>query len=910
MTFWLPITHTSILHPPFLYSWSFGPEGVLALREGPEASGTIGGMMVVESRRLDLSRTEGPTEPFLKTIRHGEFYPVVDENAQDEHNGYSSAWRNITVWDEQATQYVKLTLRDAITYSGRWKPSGELDDTHDKLAHEPVSAGMLEYLPGTYPGANPYMVSRSVQMLTADRLASEFRDMFLYKRDGESGYGVTHYFGLMETYAATPEDFRMVARTVAQSCFGQEWEATKGILEDLQELVARSESIPYNGAWWVATMQANMNRQASNPPQTTNAAVAAHRREPPVQELMPNEYGGMDLPARSLGFQDYSVPPHTNSWPALRTLAAQRNTGLGWEDAAQIAASACAVITRLAKKAAEVFGSSVFLHPLNRQPWFQQANSETVLTSEIILAPRDGVFMRMLANDALIDAADLAVPARATTAAAAASVVGSIKGNWAILAEIVEDAALMGADPGPYGVMGALYDMLPADKAELMVDLLLAIATDNINPKAWSDTECKTARCRARRLIRQAAAAASAGKDDAARAATLSTLVDMLAPIMDTKATAAQLKAAEQFREQTLRQPSRNAVMRGGLIVIEQKVITEAEDDAAPVSVVGLTNWAKFKGGRVAAGGTTIATPAPSAAPAAGPVVITAEQWDAGFWVRVPLNSYRVFAETAMQQAYPLALPSNPELRHLAPVEPSALGTGGVTRILQRPQYTVSAQKNTEAELSASAVLEAMELVDIPEDVWSKASPGAAAAAVAASRKRSAAQSELTSAPLLDAATARRPQPALTQMLAAIVNPDTKTPYEQATYHPMEGRDRESRDRRAEYARWTDEHSQSYGDRANTEYLAGGGGRAVTEAAMRYSRFESKWSELRRDFNQSVFVNRWKRGSMIADPVVRFFHQVFLGARIILQQMWDMIDNHVHIPINAIVWRLFITRSK
>ena len=76
----------------------------------PEATGVINGMFVVESRRLDLSRTEGPAEPFLKTVRHGEFYPMVDENAQDEHNNYTSAWRNITVWDEQATQYVKLTL--------------------------------------------------------------------------------------------------------------------------------------------------------------------------------------------------------------------------------------------------------------------------------------------------------------------------------------------------------------------------------------------------------------------------------------------------------------------------------------------------------------------------------------------------------------------------------------------------------------------------------------------------------------------------------------------------------------------------------------------------------------------------------------------------------------------------------
>ena len=516
---------------------------VLALKEGPEATGVINGMFVVESRRLDLSRTEGPAEPFLKTVRHGEFYPMVDENAQDEHNNYTSAWRNITVWDEQATQYVKLTLRDAITYSGRWTEKGDLNDSHDKLAREPKSAGMIDVPGGSFPGANPFMVSRAVKMITADRLASEFRDMFLYQRDGGTNYGVTHYFGLMETYAATHEDFRMVARTVAQACFGQEWETAKGILEDLQELVSRSESIPYNSAWWLAVLQANIERYARNPNRTTAADVAAHRGEPPVQEFEPNEFGGLDLPARSAGFAGYSLPPHVNSWPALRTLAAQRNMGTGWDDPALIAASACATITRLAKKAAEVFGSSIFLNPLHRQPWFQTPNSETVLTSEIILAPRDGVFMRMVPAAALVDPAD-----QAAAAAAARASVPSTKSVGEILREIVDDAGLS-------AVLAAVEEFIP-ERHEQLNKVILAIATDNVNPKAWTDGDCKSARCRARRLVRQFAGVVFHAKDDAAKKSAVEQLLNNLAPLLDEKASAAQLKQAEQARSLTLRQPS------------------------------------------------------------------------------------------------------------------------------------------------------------------------------------------------------------------------------------------------------------------------------------------------------------------------------------------------------------------
>lgn len=511
--------------------WSFGPDGIAVLKRGPDAVTSVFNMVVVETRRLDISDQEPPVEPFLNLATYGEYYKLMDAYRGESHACFTMSWMTTALWDEARNgEFVKITFGQAFRHVMRFDDETHVPRAeHVRLAEKSSEKARQQATSGQmYPGYHPMLVGRG---LTAGqqkaRYDKVFRDVFLYWNDANEFDVVTH-FGLMETLAASKETFRDVAFTAAQVAYPcQALEDAKNVLNRLLDLIDKSEKMPYNAHWELELQRVNYPQQMQNglfTGQPTEEKAAQHRGLPRIAEVAPNRWGGMSLPKKSAhpSFAEYYSPPGTNNGPALRTLADQVGKNTGWDEAAQIASDGLIVLDHIVNTMATVMSTSLFIDADNRPPWFPLPESLTTLMHEVFVGPRDAVFMRFMpalwgvpargARPAPADRvgtnANDAVRATFTSPSDAVKVL--LQSSPPLLAAYTTILTELGVRARVATTAGNEADAAQLRKFETDVTrLILAVALENLPdmPPAQRGSfpaeTCRDAACRARNMVRQ-----------------------------------------------------------------------------------------------------------------------------------------------------------------------------------------------------------------------------------------------------------------------------------------------------------------------------------------------------------------------------------------------------------------------
>jgi hypothetical protein len=873
--------------------WAAGPTGVAQLRRGPNTLGAIGSMMIVETREPDVNRVDAPIEPFLPCVASAEVMLMADEYADSNHDGFHSGWRSIIIWNETGQQWKKVSLKEALVNSHRFNSRGKLHENHWKLAalvtdkqkadfsnpqpRQPVNYSRYygQSTHPTYYGASDLQQEQGLMK----RLSDEYRDFLIYQKSDKT-FGVVTFFGLMTHMAASDDDFRLMASTAA-SKFMKEgtYSLISAGLKDLRELIRESENTHASNEYLYGLMNENASRQQVNNKtigQTTAADVLEHQCLIACHEMVPNDFGGLNQPSRIdyPGLASMNVPPFINSWPSLVSLTFEYRNGKGWDDVAERARNCVRAVREVLDRCQKLLYTSAFLDPRNRRPWFQQADPFTTAFSEVIgLGPRDGVFLRFLPHM-------IGGGAQPATAA-----IKDDKWNARVLAMTNSNAAtfdrvLGSLFVGPNVTLRDEIAKVTGEKGtqELLFTFVQKLAFDGLDIDALTDAGCVDAFNKVKNLLAYFAEL----KDEVSkkRDATL------LSKLYDSTTDAAEMGSAVALITKIVAPTG----VKGKKAAQTAAVVAEEADKIK----AAFTELAKAAGKNPVYG-----RPAPQQPGAPQALEITDDQWDKGFWIRAPLNSYLRFAQDSLVQDFPLALPSDPDFAHLVPISMETRNEASLLETLKRPHYT---EEPIMAGFSGGlATSDAGIVYEFPEELRAMAPASFTAQAASAHRLRGQATNGAATTP--SAGSTGLPMGAFfKRALAGSNKPTTPSEPHISTQYSNTPREQVSR-----FHPYNEPMSMKTS-------LGGGAGGKPNEQFVDYFKTAPKalaqsFNEVRSIFHEPNFVYRWRFGRDIQDPIVRIFHQIFLGCTTTELDQWTaMIDGDMNIPVTIFLWRPWVIR--
>lgn len=880
------------LDPVKTMYYSYGPDGVMALKEGPDAPTSIQGMTVVESRHLDIAENSPPVDVFLDDYVHGTHYFLRDPAYGEKHDNYRTSWLDSYIYNEdQQDDFVKVQFQEAFKYCQRFDETdgGRPSSEHEKLLDDDMLRRLVYSSSGAYAG-----VGAGVDQ----KLSEPLRDMFVH-RDENGQLHVLTKLGNMELDYCSHDSWRRMAQTLAQHMSSDD---DKRALAQLITLLEQSAKIVPTQAYLAALIQRNLSRSFVNGAfrgqLTAEDSAETYQGKERLAEMTENEFGGLDLPARPAGYQ--GPPPLIESWGMLQTLASEANRDNGWSEHGQIAAAGVAALKNYFAAIGAAVPTNIFGQPEVRSPWYKTSGAEQALFENHVSVPRDAVFLRIPAQGAGAPAAEmLPVAAKKKAAAAQGDATNSrTSGMYDLVLEMAGDREGDGEFSKALGRVEARYlAALPKDDAEkpgkqiLLYQSLLAVALHGVDLKKPKAEDVDKARAVGRKNLRkvvftldalapandpkspalvlqnvQALTALWTGATDArypgkavnVGAQALAQLLDRkevvdpeekLAnsenPVTAIKAINAYNQARAEnstdFRE--LRQASDQIVVSA--IEIDA-VLRAAGASPAPIRKdLAKKDYKAVVASLEAANANNVATERidrlkrlvdaytakakdtidldededDAAAAAAPSLNVNKAAYANGIWVRAPLPSLRAFAEDALMQETPLALPSDPSAAHLKPFTPEEASRESIEALLQREAYT-NRGRSVHETTYARSLRDWAQMIKTARRMTPAAARGGAAMAVTRAL--------------------RREQTSDAQTTIDVVGPAPP---------------------------------------------------------------ESK----RGPFTHT-FVKRWQEGSKIADPVVRMCYHALLGAQNVKSQWEALLENDVLPPCSLLLHRPFITR--
>lgn len=897
----------SMLEPERSQYVAWGPSGELQLREGPEIAGSIGGIRVVESQRRLIDEGAPSIDPFLETIRHGTVVPFIDDHGEVAREDFHSTDRDVIVWDETATKTVQIPFRKLLLYSFRFDAEGNLRPEHDQLASASfneltaiTSAGKLEMR-----AYDPKMIHRDMEKMIGERVSEYFRDMFLYRKD-DNTFGVCHLFGMFEQLASTNVNFRVIAELAANKIFpGVAMSQARASLVRLKEIVHQSEQIPYTPQFYLALLRLNLRPGLSAV--GTPADLAAHRGVPRIAEFPANEFGYLNMPAKTMdaAFTNWSVPPHLNSWPAFQTLIAMEGRQSGWDSVIEDLKRAVTAIKEIVERAKEVFGTSMFLNPVHRPPWFPKDDVETTIVHNLILRPRAGVFLRMPGNLGGDDADGNYVRSHVGDAAAAvdgaasssslSSSSSASSSNESFVNSIVNDDL-----KASLGVLAIHLEAEQAGAKDDLYSLIAHVATSTVPAEGYSESDLKTMVDRAARvgfflcsLLPTKGVKTAAAKVKLFSAAVTPSDEVSAGTIVNAKAQIDRIMTHDRITM------SRVAATGGGIET--HGTYGPGLFDNGREYRREFENWQKAFPKNKKASGTVLAEGSKEVDNFDADLKdlqVGDVDFDRGFWLRIPMNSYKKFAESSLGIPRALAVPSDPDKNHLGPLAPGAI----LTAVLHESVAT------SITSLAETSLAEAAMQWEIPQHLYA----AAGSTETAFGQKRSF-DDDMFSGSRSSMSSAYADEDVNYYSSSSSGGGGGMKGFMSAVRGPQESA-------RSSLGTFDARNSSLYEHPGAVDYYPKTGlladatkinfpkAKQLSDLMEKERSFNFNFKETVEFLNSTQLTARWNFGMKISNPVVRILHQMFLVCRNFLPQWLDLYDNDINVPANGLAWRLWITR--
>ncbi len=322
--------------------WEFGPDGVQNLKEGPDAITNYRGLAVYEMKDFIQGDNQPPVQLLTQAHQVGERYTMFwrhrNQNLDQLPSGYETRMRDIWIYNQNTDDVVKIEFSNALSHAGIFDAStGE------------YSSKLVEFVKACSEKKNYSKYADTAGDPTLkntrsnDRVRSPFPLATCAKSRDLGSLKLLSIFGEMDSNHMTVQDLEQVAQTVLP--LNVMSDTVKQGLEGLTQMIVESESAaPLTQEWINAVI-------AANPDLGTPSVKGL--RIPEAQHF------GQGVTSDDLR-RRYAFPPGFLNFQGLAALAEKhRDTTSAWQSPGFKAGKGVEALTTLASRLRSVFPDSL-----------------------------------------------------------------------------------------------------------------------------------------------------------------------------------------------------------------------------------------------------------------------------------------------------------------------------------------------------------------------------------------------------------------------------------------------------------------------------------------------------------------------------------------------------------------------
>ena len=361
-----------------------GPEGPATFNKGPSAMDVWrDGITVYETREFNVSdvKRQAYVQLLQREANIGEVYFMTTEDFEGRDlSDYSSIWRTIVLYNENADRWEKIPLLDALKNCHLFSGNG-WDSAVINLLDE-YKSGKRRGTPYTKPKA-------------PGSDDDDDDDFFLFTKNRNKEYMMPKYFGQMPEKSVKMEHFIQMAQSLLGTKFT---ERDERYYVDCIDLIEEIESQPYVHEWFKAVIELNKPNSVNEKDvfigEVTPNDVATYWNVHPIREWAPNAYGSLILPQKTQNMIGLEFPVGFNNWAGLKCLAAEADKkNSSWKDLGIRAACHVKLFKMLAEKIASVAPGSEAVNPMNLPPEFHNRDIAGALFQQFVAIRRPPIFL-------------------------------------------------------------------------------------------------------------------------------------------------------------------------------------------------------------------------------------------------------------------------------------------------------------------------------------------------------------------------------------------------------------------------------------------------------------------------------------------------------------------------------------
>lgn len=355
--------------------------GALEYKQGPDSFGKFRGLDIFETREFEQ---EGALTIDLLTRRSqiGERYEMVFRRFRFNDIDYYSKFRDIYLYNQNKDDVDKITFKHTVDNCNLWGDDG---NPHPKIKAE------VDRLNGVnYQRNNRSNNKRSREPDVDDK------PFFLITKNDDGVKQLVTHFGHMDSHTILSADFEQVGKTIISKVYANpadqinEWDEMVKLINDI-------ENQAYDREYWRRLIEKNIPYSIDDKGQwegENTPPLDKHVESVQLAEWTPNAYGSLILPSCPEGVL---FPSGFANAPGFETLAAEvNNPRTTWKNVASRASRALSMINRLVNVLKIVCPYSEAISPDARSPWFHKPSYLTTFFETVVSIKRDPVFIAAL----------------------------------------------------------------------------------------------------------------------------------------------------------------------------------------------------------------------------------------------------------------------------------------------------------------------------------------------------------------------------------------------------------------------------------------------------------------------------------------------------------------------------------
>lgn len=392
--------YIKMLNPKSNEFYRAGPDGVAEFKDNPDYLGQYRELDIFKAKFYPYLEGQTVLNPLRRTLQIGEYHPMFWQRRGQSMKGYTSAERDIAIYNQNQDKFVKELLKTAAMHCGVFNQTTNTysQDAQNEVKSYNSNSKKKPNFERFFPDKEDLAYTEAREMYGKDSPPLSVATI-----NDDNQWALAEVYGQMLPSAITTDDIKQVAESIIFKDLKAPEEASRmlGTLISVAKAIQRQK---YNEAYWTALSNQNVMANldgagffvGEKTPSYVNPIGTPHPILP--AEWKPNSFGTLNLPIINLKdpeFANVSAPSGFASGAGLQEvedhyfkdnspwhkLACEMRPGM------ELARKIVAAVRAIAEKALPVDTDT-------RRPWFHEEDPLAVFLDNCLPLEGDPIFLK------------------------------------------------------------------------------------------------------------------------------------------------------------------------------------------------------------------------------------------------------------------------------------------------------------------------------------------------------------------------------------------------------------------------------------------------------------------------------------------------------------------------------------